>query len=247
VRAKAADDTLKRAQSERNKAARIVRKTAALDIFSLKVYIMPPSLNILVQNRMSRAALFFFILQITFWSGALRAAENETKPGEDLNGLLPPGFMDSLNADSSALGNKQLKSPGGAVLRALTLPGWGQFYTGHRIRGSVTAVFETAFFTASFFNYRERNRSRTELHLLEREIGGSLPLDDPERDEITARIKILQQKVKNRQLKGGDYLAYGVTTLILSLIDSYVSAHLYRFDTNFQAACGGYVEISFRF
>ena len=46
---------------------------------------------------------------------------------------------------------------------------------------------------------------------------------------------------------GGDYLAYGLTTLLLSMIDSYVSAHLYRFERNFQVSLDRHIALSIRF
>jgi len=150
---------------------------------------------------------------------------------------LPPEFLDSSAADSAAATDVIKKSPGGALLRALALPGWGQFYTGHPVRGTVTAVLETSFFAGAVSKYRDRSRLRNELRELEK----TAPVDDPLRVELNARIK-------TRGRQGSDYLAYGLTTLLLSLLDSYVSAHLYRFDRNFQVrASPGTVQLCYRF
>jgi Family of unknown function (DUF5683) len=149
----------------------------------------------------------------------------------------PPGFMDSTSADSASALDTRVKSPGGALLRAMVLPGWGQFYTGHPVRGTLAAVLETTFFTMSFTKYRDRSSLRDELRELEK----TAPVDDPLRIE-------LNQRIKTRGQQGGDYLAYGLTTLMLSLIDSYVSAHLYRFDRNFQVQANpGRVQLCYRF
>ena len=148
--------------------------------------------------------------------------------------------MDSAKAVISDSIPGKVKSPGGALLRSLALPGWGQFYTGHKVRGTLTAVFETAFFAGAFVKYRDRSRLRDRLSELESQHGSDWPVDDPERVALNAQIKSTQQK-------GGDYLAYGLTTLLLSMIDSYVSAHLYRFDRNFQVSLDRHIALSIRF
>jgi len=99
---------------------------------------------------------------------------------------------------------------------------------------------QSAFFTLSAIKYRDRNRLRDRLHRLEAQQGESWPVDDPERVELNLRIKSLGQK-------GGDYLAYGLTALLVSMLDSYVSAHLYRFERNFQVYAGRGIEVSMRF
>ena len=153
---------------------------------------------------------------------------------------LPPGFLEATAADTASR-DSTVKSPGGALLRSLALPGWGQFYTGHPIRGSVTAVLETAFFCECWLKFRDRNRLSDRLHSLELENGSDWPVSDPERVALNQRIRSVRQK-------GGDYLAYGLTTLMLSMIDSYVSAHLYRFDRNFRVMTApGTVSVALRF
>lgn len=169
-----------------------------------------------------------------------RAENVEPGPGVSASSELPPGFMDSTLTDSIP-GTDVAKSPLGAVLRSLALPGWGQFYTGHPVRGGLTATLETVFFTGMTIKFRDRNRLRDSLRALELEHGPEWPTDDPERMAMNERIKTLNRKA-------GDYLAYGLTTLCLSLIDSYVSAHLYRFDSNFYPAAGaGTVSLRIEF
>jgi hypothetical protein len=153
---------------------------------------------------------------------------------------LPPGFLDSTSADSAAGTYTGTKSPGGALLRALALPGWGQFYTGHPIRGTAAAVLETAFFAGAVSKYRSCNRLRDQLRELEKTV--------TEENLRSMELQELNSKIKSKRRQGGDYLAYGLTTLLLSLIDSYVSAHLYRFDRNFQVrASPGTVQLCYRF
>ena len=180
--------------------------------------------------------IFTFFLPCTALAGQDRTRP-QSQVSSPVTDRLPPGFLDSTAADSTAGTDTRVKSPGGAVLRALVLPGWGQFYTGHPVRGTAAAVLETAFFAGAISRYRDRSSLRDELRELEK----TAPVEDPRRIELNRRIK-------TRGRQGGDYLAYGLTTLLLSLIDSYVSAHLYRFDRNFQVqASPGTVQLCYRF
>jgi hypothetical protein len=177
-----------------------------------------------------------FSISARFVNGQV-PADSQIEASSPMTERLPPGFMDSTAADTAAGRDTRTKSPGGALLRAIVLPGWGQFYTGHPVRGTVAAVLETAFFAGAISKYRDRSRLRDELRELEK----TAPVEDPGRVELNARIKTLGQQ-------GGDYLAYGLTTLLLSVIDSYVSAHLHRFDRNFQVQVNpGTVRLCYRF
>lgn len=199
-----------------------------------------PYFNILAGFRKSRLSLMLILFCAAFFLGTQEAPAQDTDSESILEQQLPPGFMDSVKAIAADSTPEKVKSPGGAVLRSLALPGWGQFYTGHKVRGSLTAVLETAFFAGAIVNYRDRNRLRDRLSELENEHGSDWPVDDPERVALNTRIK-------NAQQKGGDYLAYGLTTLLLSVIDSYVSAHLYRFKRSFQVSLDRRIALSIRF
>jgi len=200
---------------------------------------MTSSFNILLSSRKSRVVPLLILIILYGQSFVLAQEKEKSDSVDNIKELLPPGFMDSVSIDSAAV-DIQLKSPGWAAMRALALPGWGQFYTGHKIRGSLAAVLETTFFIGALNKYRDRNHLRDKLHQLEREKGEAWPADDPERAALNMRIK-------NLGLKGGDYVAYGITTLLLSVIDSYISAHLYRFDRNFQVFLGRTIQVSYRF
>jgi hypothetical protein len=195
-------------------------------------------LNIRRIGGLSRPALalaFFWLL----WP-ASAAAQEGTALDSSLIRSLPPGFMDTL-APPAPLSTRGLKSPGGAMLRALALPGWGQYYTGHWVRGGLATVLETVFFTTAAIKYRDYSRQKDRLRSLEAENGPDWPVDDPQR-------LVLNQGIKNVHRGAADFLAYGTATLVLSLVDSYVSAHLYRFEENFQVRADFRgVEVSLRF
>lgn len=156
---------------------------------------------------------------------------------QEIQNRLPEGFMDSTTSIMPVQPQRERKSPPGALLRSLALPGWGQFYTGHNVRGTITAVAETAFFTGMVLKYRDRADLRDRLKQLEVQNGPEWPVDDPER-------VLLNSRIRNAQHKAGDYLAYGATALILGMLDSYVSAHLYNFDRHFALAPGGQARLA---
>ncbi|MCE5271379.1 DUF5683 domain-containing protein [bacterium] len=188
-------------------------------------------LNILRSGGMSRlGGAGWLVLAAVLFCGGLRAQSPAAADSLPQFQQLPPGFMDSTLTDSIS-GVSHRKSPSGALLRALALPGWGQFYTGHPVRGGLAAALETGFFVMMARKFSDRNSQRDRLHALERANGPDWPVDDPERVALNEHVKSLNRKA-------GDYMAYGITTLVLSLVDSYVSAHLYQFDRNFYACQG---------
>ncbi|MBW7997894.1 MAG: hypothetical protein FVQ81_15255 [Candidatus Glassbacteria bacterium] len=156
---------------------------------------------------------------------------------QELLDRLPEGFMDSTSSISPAADQRERKSPGGAFLRSLAVPGWGQFYTEHPVRGTITAAAETAFLLGMVLEFRDRAEMRDELSRLEEFNGPDWPVDDPERVALNSRIKSAQRKA-------GDYMAYGATALLLGILDSYISAHLYNFDRHFVFGPGGQTRLA---
>jgi hypothetical protein len=161
------------------------------------------------------------------------------KSREQLKQMLPEGFMDSTDSIIEGRSATERKSPTGALLRSMALPGWGQFYTGHPVRGTITAVAETAFLAGMVLKFRDRADLRNELSRLEADNGPDWPVDDPERVRLNSRIKSAQHS-------GGDYLAYGVTALLMGMLDSYVSAHLYNFGRHFAVSESGRGQLAIR-
>lgn len=222
-------------------APRIITETDKLKMRS----IMKTSLlNIVRASFLSSARMLpaFWLAAVLAPAIFAAAPADSVKPEsrEQLREMLPEGFMDSTFSIVAASSSEQRKSPPGALLRSLALPGWGQFYTGHPLRGTVTAVAQTAFLTGMVLKFRHRADLRNKLSQLEMNNGPEWPVDDPERIRLNFRIKRAQQK-------GGDYLAYGATALLLSMLDSYVSAHLYNFDRHFTLTGSGRAQLALRF
>ncbi len=224
-----------------------VNSTAAPQIatetinFSTRPVMSSSLLNIARPPVLSSARVLLALCLAAVFAPGVRAEEpaDSVKPQsrEQLRQMLPEGFMDSTVSIIADRGRARKKSPSGALLRSLALPGWGQFYTGHPVRGTITAIVETAFIAGMVLKFRDRANLRRKLSRLEAVNGPEWPVDDPERMGLNSRIK-------NAQHSGGNYLAYGATVLLMGMLDSYVSAHLYDFDRHFAVSGTGRTRLA---
>lgn len=94
----------------------------------------------------------------------------------------------------------ETKSPTGAMLRSLALPGWGQFYNGKWFKGVLAIGVETGLVLNAIYLNAQLEKST-----------------DPYDQEFYRN---------NRNLS---FWWLGAT-ILLSMLDAYVDAHLYHFD-----------------
>lgn len=92
------------------------------------------------------------------------------------------------------------KSPTGAMLRSLALPGWGQFYNGKWFKGVLAIGVETGLVINAIYLDAQLDKS-------------THPLD--------------QEFYRNNRNLSFWWLG---ATILLSMMDAYVDAHLYHFD-----------------
>lgn len=92
------------------------------------------------------------------------------------------------------------KSPTGAMLRSLALPGWGQFYNGKWFKGVLAVGVETGLVINAIYLDSQLDKS-------------TYPLD--------------QEFYRNNRNLSFWWLG---ATILLSMMDAYVDAHLYHFD-----------------
>ena len=96
----------------------------------------------------------------------------------------------------------QRKSPMGAMVRSVVFPGWGQFYTGHPIKGGLIFCLESGLIAAAIIeNGRASDIYRTDY-----------------------------QKYLGRIDKRNQYIWWTAGVVVYSMIDAYVDAHLFKFD-----------------
>lgn len=116
-------------------------------------------------------------------------------------------FAQSSNTDSlrtqksiSLAPIKPKKSPNGAVLRSLLVPGWGQYYNGQKLKAAIVFAAEVGEIGTAIYWHRESKRVNDE------------------------RFKIVYEDYRNAAYW---FLA---GTILLSMLDAYVDAQLSDFD-----------------
>jgi hypothetical protein len=130
-------------------------------------------------------------------------------------------------------------SPRGAVLRAFALPGWGQFYTGHRLRGFLYAGAEVGFATLGFLKQRDVNEFKEEMQLARLGFVAEDQALHPdsaysredtlalyERFGTTPQGAALEATLEAKQRRREDFFTYSVFAVLFGAIDAFVSAHL---------------------
>ena len=135
-------------------------------------------------------------------------------------------------------------SPRGAVLRAFALPGWGQFYTGHTVRGFLYGGAEVTFGTLGFLQQKEVLDLRDDIFQAKLDFVAAdqelhpdsayskedtLELYD--RFEGTVEGLTLEAELHDKQKSREDFFTYAIFSVLFSAIDAFVSAHLEPFDT----------------
>lgn len=104
------------------------------------------------------------------------------------------------------------KSPKGALLRSLALPGWGQFYNGQIIKGLIVIAGQGTL--VGFAIYYNNKKSDAQKRAAE---------DSQNQDFYLSREAFYQD---------GRNLMFWLmcATKLLSMLDAYIDAHLYDFD-----------------
>jgi hypothetical protein len=146
------------------------------------------------------------------------APANEESTGltpEEIEALiLAPREGDTFH-DSSALliVTKEKKSPKGALLRSLVLPGWGQFYNHAWWKGFLVIGGEVTFAAVAVRQYLKSKDCLRKS----RQTSGS------ESDYYLDRYKYYQVEMEK-------YGWFFVGVLVFSMLDAYVDAHLYDWE-----------------
>jgi hypothetical protein len=107
------------------------------------------------------------------------------------------------------------KSPMGALLRSIAVPGWGQFYNGKYIKGTVVAVTETYFILRAAHWWK---KAEDQYSLIQ-------TLQENQRDAAFLTYE-------NYRGSRNDFLWLTALTVFISMFDAYVDAHLSGFDVD---------------
>jgi hypothetical protein len=107
------------------------------------------------------------------------------------------------------------KSPMGALFRSVVFPGWGQFYNGAYIKGSIVMLTESYFIYKAAHWWRQ---AEDQYNLVQ-----SLPVD-----ERYAEFQVYE----SYRGKRNDFLWLVALSVFISMFDAYVDAHLSGFDVD---------------
>ncbi|MBW3660015.1 MAG: hypothetical protein KY397_00065 [Gemmatimonadetes bacterium] len=125
------------------------------------------------------------------------------------------------------------KNPRNAAIRSFLIPGWGQFYTGHPLRGVGFAVAEATFFTLGYRKQQDVLDKRAEI-AAEREAFFADPPEGAPEDSLaleeqfrrTPEFLELDGQLEDLRERRNDWYAYGVLSVIFAAVDAYASAQL---------------------
>jgi hypothetical protein len=122
---------------------------------------------------------------------------------------------DLMAANSAAAPPAKTKSPNGALLRSLALPGWGQLYNEQYVKSALVLAVEGLLAAGAIVEHQKAE-------------------DDHAVYEDPSRSDAVREEAWNRYSRRIDkrnaYLWYYAGFKFLSIIDAYVDAHLYHFD-----------------
>lgn len=133
------------------------------------------------------------------------------------------GSVSILANDSTLVESKKFemkKSPTGAILRSLALPGWGQYYVESYWK---VPLFLGAAGTCAYFIIDNNNSYNDKQKQIDRAI-----LNNPN-DPNLQLYKLQRETYRDNRDQAAFFLA-GV--YILSAVDAYVGAHLFDFDVS---------------
>jgi hypothetical protein len=105
------------------------------------------------------------------------------------------------------------KSPMGALLRSVALPGWGQFYNKKYFKSAVVFGAETTFLTLAAIEWYRMNKHKRNFQ-------------NPDHPDRYWEFEQFQFYEDQRNM----YLWITAGIVFISMFDAYVDAHLYNFD-----------------
>ena len=179
-------------------------------------------------NRWTVRAVALLVLVSTALANNADAAAQEPPPTttSDSDSTSNPERVDGGEAVDE-------RSPLGALLRSLALPGWGHAYSGATTRAGVYLAFEAG---SAYAILRTRNRvaeTDARLALLERGVRAELAELGITHSSYVEEVLSQHEEVADlRELKGEreqqveDWLAFGGFMFLLGAADAYVSSHL---------------------
>ncbi len=138
-----------------------------------------------------------------------------------------PNALFSQNSDSRVqdstqkeVKNYNTKSPTGAIIRSLILPGWGQVYVENYWKAPIFFGAATGLTYLIFWN--------DDQYTIKKNLYNKIKSENPNDTELPL-VKSSREYYRDNRDKSAFFL---VGVYILAAVDSYVGAHLYDFDVS---------------
>lgn len=133
--------------------------------------------------------------------------------------MLMPLAAKSQIDTTALLSDSPAKSPRGAMLRSMVIPGWGQYYTENYLKGSLFLVANSAFFSRMLHYNGRYNSARDKTANL-------LLSSDPD----ASALELADIERRDARDKRGQSAWFLGLSYAICMIDAYVDASLYKFD-----------------
>jgi hypothetical protein len=172
-----------------------------------------------------------------------------------------PGAVDTVTVPLAVAEEHPPLTPGGAFIRSLVIPGWGQSAFGAYTRGGIYFSGWTANWFMNFKNQVRLQEARNQLDLRTSQIREHLIAESPNPDSMRAVLDTtnvlptavradpigggLQGLVRSREQQREDWIAWSIFWILASGIDAFVVAHLADFPAviDFEPQAAGGVSL----
>lgn len=127
-------------------------------------------------------------------------------------------------------GDSLEKSPWGAVVRSLVVPGWGQWYNERKWKAPLVLASDAVLLGIYFQRDKRVDRIQGQRSVIDRQLKTDPFLTEEKRRILQARFNDLtgdlDAALNRRNLFGWLF----AISHLLGMVDAYTDAHLYRFD-----------------
>ncbi|HEX2091572.1 MAG TPA: hypothetical protein VHG28_04185 [Longimicrobiaceae bacterium] len=163
---------------------------------------------------------------------AARPSAAQVQPPRDTAAARPPAAPPAATpAPATAADTVPRISPGGAFVRSLILPGWGQSAIGSPGRGSIYFAMEAG----SLWMVLKSRQKLRDARVRERYLRDTGRLTD---DQDSGRVNAREEQLE-------DWITLSAFLLLFNAADAFVAAHLVDFDERIRAlpTLGGGVQL----
>jgi hypothetical protein len=143
-------------------------------------------------------------------------------------------------------GDTLFRSPWGAVLRSLVVPGWGQWYNDHKLKAPVFLAADGAMMTIYIHKNKKVRRLERQRTEIDRQIKYDPFLSAAKKSILQGRFSDLTTNLDGALNDRNLYGWFFAISHLLGMVDAYVDAHLFSFkdkmDFAFDPSGGIYVS-----